>query len=297
MPDINWYPGHMAKSRAMLREQLRGVDAVIELCDARAPRASRNPDLDALAQGKARVLVLNKADLADEAATRIWLNHFRDRGLKAIKVNSVGGSARESLAAIRDAAAPKVERMAARGVNKTVRAMVVGIPNVGKSTFINRLFGSAVAKASDRPGVTRARQWVRVGPYLELMDTPGMLWPRLSDQNGALALAFLGSVGEQALDVERVARSLLDVLYAIAPQAAEARFRAGIGGQGDLLERACAGRGWLLSGGRLDEARGAALVLDEFRAGKVGRITLELPDRSFVAVRPAEQEAADSDDE
>ena len=194
MPQINWYPGHMAKSRRMLAEQLRAVDAVIELVDARAPASTANPDLRALTRGKARLIVLNKADLADDAVTARWLEFFRAQGLETARFNASGGRAKDILDRIARATRPAVERAAARGVKKTARLMVVGIPNVGKSTLINRLNGSAVARASDRPGVTRAKQWVKIGPYLELLDTPGMLPPRLDDQTRAQSLAFLRCV-------------------------------------------------------------------------------------------------------
>ena len=281
MPDINWYPGHMAKTRRALADQLRAIDAVIELCDARAPLATRNPDLDSLCRGKARILVLNKADLANDNLTAQWLAHFRSQGLAALKLNSTGSKTREVLSEIQKATAPIVERMKAKGVNKTIRLMVIGIPNVGKSTFINRLFGSAIAKAGDKPGVTRANQWVKVGPYLELLDTPGMLWPRLSDQGGALLMAFLGSVRDQVVDSERLAEKLLSTLMEVAPAPTCARFRLTEENMQELslLEAACKGRGWLLSGGRFDTDRACALVLDEFRAGKVGRITLQRPPR------------------
>lgn len=281
MPDINWYPGHMARSRRLLMGQLRSVDAVIELCDARAPISTRNPDLNALVRGKARVLVLNKADLASQAATAAWLAHYRGRGLAAARFQSTGGRTGEILNLIQQAVRPAVQRMEARGVKKTVRLMVLGIPNVGKSTFINRLNGQAVAKTADRPGVTRSNQWVKVGPYLELLDTPGMLWPKLEDQAAARTLAFLGSIRDQIMDGEELAGQLLQRLMELAPEQTRARFKLeDIQGEApgyELLEMACRGRGWLMSGGRPDVQRAAALVLDEFRGGKVGRITLELP--------------------
>jgi ribosome biogenesis GTPase A len=279
MPEINWYPGHMAKARRLLGAQLKQVDAVIELCDARAPLSTRNPDLVGMSRGKARILVLNKADLADERETKKWLQYFKARGESAVALNAAGGGTREILARIEQAVKPNVDRMRARGAFKTARLMVVGIPNVGKSTFINRLRGSAVAKTADRPGVTRSNTWVKVGPYLELLDTPGMLWPRLSDQRGAKVLAFLGSISDQVMDSEMLAGELLVALNAVAPDAARVRFKLpddGAERDGEAwLEAACAGRGWLMSGGRPDVTRGAALVLDEFRGGKVGRITLE----------------------
>ena len=281
MPNkINWYPGHMAKTRRLLQDQLRAVDAVIELCDARAPMATRNRDLARLTRDKARILILNKADLADDRETARWAEYFRREGLTAMRFNSNGGKVKEILAKIEEASQPAMQRFAARGVRKTVRFMVTGIPNVGKSTFINRLHGSAIVKASDRPGVTRANQWVKLGPYLEILDTPGMLPPRLDDQEAALLLAYLGSIRDQIMDTEDLAGGLLALLYRLAPEAAAARFKLKLEPETApephvLLEAACRGRGWLLSGGRLDTDRAAALVLDEFRSGKIGKITIQ----------------------
>ena len=285
MPQINWYPGHMAKSRRLLQDQLRAVDAVIELCDARAPLATRNPDLEKLTRGKARILILNKADLADDKETARWVEYFRSQGLSAMRFNSNGGKTKEILARIQEATRPAVERAAARGVKKTVRLMIIGIPNVGKSTFINRIHGSGIAKASDRPGVTRSNQWVKIGPYLELLDTPGMLPPRMDDQDGARLLAYLGSIRDQIMNTEELAGQLLMHLQAINPAAVGARFKLPEGEIYDdpqlALEAACRGRGWLISGGRPDVDRAAALVLDEFRAGKAGKISIErAPDRA-----------------
>ena len=285
MPQINWYPGHMAKSRRLLQDQLRAVDAVIELCDARAPLATRNPDLEKLTRGKARILILNKADLADDKETARWVEYFRSQDLSAMRFNSNGGKTKEILARIQEATRPAVERAAARGVKKTVRLMIIGIPNVGKSTFINRIHGSGIAKASDRPGVTRSNQWVKIGPYLELLDTPGMLPPRMDDQDGARLLAYLGSIRDQIMNTEELAGQLLMHLQAINPAAVAARFKLPEGEIYDdpqlALEAACKGRGWLISGGRPDVDRAAALVLDEFRAGKAGKISIErAPDRA-----------------
>ena len=285
MPQINWYPGHMAKSRRLLQDQLRAVDAVIELCDARATLATRNPDLEKLTRGKARILILNKADLADDKETARWVEYFRTQGLSAMRFNSNGGKTKEILARIQEATRPAVERAAARGVKKTVRLMIIGIPNVGKSTFINRIHGSGIAKASDRPGVTRSNQWVKIGPYLELLDTPGMLPPRMDDQDGARLLAYLGSIRDQIMNTEELAGQLLMHLQAINPAAVAARFKLPEGEIYDdpqlALEAACRGRGWLISGGRPDVDRAAALVLDEFRAGRAGKISIErAPDRA-----------------
>ncbi len=278
MPKINWYPGHMAKSRRMLQEQLRAVDAVIELCDARAPLATRNGDLEKLTRDKTRILILNKADLADDRETSRWLEYFRRQGLAAMRFNSNGGKVKDILNRIEEASQPVLTRYAARGVRKTIRLMVIGIPNVGKSTFINRLYGSAVVKASDRPGVTRTKQWVKIGSYLEVLDTPGMLPPRMDDQESAHLLAYLGSIRDQIMDTEALAGELLRLIYALNPAATAARFKLPEDcgdAPHELLDAACRGRGWLLSGGRLDTERAAALVLDEFRAGKVGKITIE----------------------
>lgn len=278
MPKINWYPGHMAKTRRLLQDQLRAVDAVIELCDARAPLATRNPDLARLTQGKARILILNKADLADDAQTARWLEHFRREGLTALRFNSNGGKIKDILGKIEQATRPAEERYAARGVKKTIRTMVIGIPNVGKSTFINRLYGGAVVKAADRPGVTRANTWVKLGPYLEVLDTPGMLPPRMDDQESAKLLAYLGSIRDQIMDTEELAGGLLQRLYEVAPAAAAARYKLGDAPgtePHELMEAACRGRGWLLSGARYDMDRASALILDEFRAGKVGKITIQ----------------------
>ena len=279
MPQINWYPGHMAKSRRLLQEQLRAVDAVIELCDARAPQATRNPDLEKLTRDKARILVLNKADLADDAETARWVEYFRQKGLTAMRFNSNGGKTKEILAKIEQATKPAVERAAKRGVKKTVRLMIIGIPNVGKSTFINRIHGSGIVKASDRPGVTRSNQWVKIGPYLELLDTPGMLPPRMDDQDGARLLAYLGSIRDQIMDTEELAGKLLMHLLELRPASVRARFKIPedvvFEDYQTAVETACASRGWLISGGRPDTDRGSALILDEFRAGKAGRITIQ----------------------
>jgi len=277
--NINWFPGHMAKTRRSLEQQIKCVDAVIELCDARAPYATRNPELIKLIGNKTHILVLNKSDLAEDSATNDWLAYYRSKGIKALAFQSTANKTKEIFRLIDEASAAKVEKMKQRGAMKTVRLMVVGIPNVGKSTFINKLKGQSVAKASDRPGVTRSNQWVKINTFLELLDTPGMLWPKLEDEKGALRLAFLGSIKDDIMDSERLASELIAELLLIKPQAVYERFKlddtAKDCNKDELLERCCKGRGWLLSGGRFDTDRGAALILDEFRAGKLGKITLE----------------------
>ena len=274
---INWYPGHMARAKRLLAEQLSRVDAVVELCDARIPRASRNPDLGKLIAGKRHLLVLGKADLAEEAQTRAWLAAYRAQGIEAMSFDSVRGRAKDVVARVERLTQEMVERMAQRGVRKTVRVMIVGVPNVGKSTFTNKLNGVAVARTGDRPGVTRSNQWVRISPYLELMDTPGLLWPRLDDQDDARALAFVGTINDQIMDQQLLAIRLLETLLALRPEAAMARFKLKepqMTGAA-LLEAACRGRGWLMPGGVADTDRAAAVILDEFRAGRLGRLTLQ----------------------
>lgn len=280
--EINWYPGHMAKSKRLLDDQLGRVDVVIELCDARLPYSSRNPELDRLLGGKKRVLVLNKADLADPAATSAWLNYFRGMGMDATSFNASAGRAKDALSVIDRAARETVERAAQRGIRKTVKAMVVGVPNVGKSTFTNKLHGGSIAKTGDRPGVTRANQWVRISPYLDLLDTPGLLWPRLDDQLAARRLCYIGTVKDDVVDLPMLTIHLLQDLLKVQPVQVMERYRildVALTGEA-LLEAVCRGRGFLMKGGVCDYDRCCAVVLDEFRAGKLGRITLELPAKS-----------------
>jgi len=276
--EINWYPGHMAKAKRLLSEQLKRVDVVIELCDARLPRASRNPDLDKMLANKQRVLVFGKSDLADPALSAQWLQIFKSQGIpcQAIDMNK---QAKLALNLIDRAAKETVDRAAQRGIKKTVRAMIVGVPNVGKSTLINRLHGGAIAKVGDMPGVTRANQWVKVSPYLELMDTPGMLWPRLDDPLAARRLAYIAAIRDEVLDTAHLAIQLLEDMIAMKPQAVADRFKIkdlSLRGA-DLLDAVCQGRGFLMKGGIFDTERACKVVLDEFRGGKLGRITLEAP--------------------
>lgn len=276
---INWYPGHMAKSRRLLLDQVSRVDLVIELCDSRLPSASRNPDLTGIAANKKRLLFLNKSDLADPEQTEGWLRYFRGIGIEAYTSCALSLRSKETLSCIDKASREIVQKALDKGVRKTVRAMVIGIPNVGKSTFINRLCGRAIAKTGDRPGVTRANQWVKVSPYLELLDTPGMLWPKLDDQEAAVRMCYIGSVKDDVIDLEGLAIHLLEDLCRIVPEQVQARFHIpDISLKGvDLLDAVCAGRGWLLKGNQYDYDRCCNIVLDEFRAGKLGRVTFEAP--------------------
>ncbi len=275
---ISWYPGHMAKAKRQLQDQLSRTDVVIEVCDARIPLSSRNPDLDQLIRHKRRILLLNKADLADPELTAEWCGAFRAQGLSVLALNSLRAASRV-VPLIDEASREKVENAQNRGIRKTVRAMVVGVPNVGKSTLINLIKGKATIRTADRPGVTRSTQWFRVTPYLELMDSPGLLWPRLDDPAVAQRLAYIGSVKDEIHDTRRLCLSLLDELMAERPQLLLARYKLNDGSlRGEaLLSAICAARGFLLRGGELDTDRGVATVLDEFRAGKIGRITLEAP--------------------
>ena len=276
--EINWYPGHMARAKRLLSNQLSRVDVVIELCDARLPRSSRNPDLIRLTQKKERILLLGKSDLANPDLTAQWLRVFRREGAvcQALDMNRQAKAAR---ALIDQAARETVERAAQRGIRKTVRAMIVGVPNVGKSTLINRLHGGAVAKVGDMPGVTRANQWVKVSPYLELLDTPGLLWPRLDDPLAARRLAYIAAIKDDVVDTAKLSIQLLEDLIAAAPQAVQERFKIkdlSLRGP-ELLDAVCQGRGFLMKGGVYDTERACKVVLDEFRGGKLGRITLEAP--------------------
>ena len=276
--EINWYPGHMARAKRLLSDQLSRVDVVIELCDARLPLSSRNPDLMRLTEKKERVLLLGKSDLADPVLTSEWLNLFKRQGLSCMALD-MNRQAKAALSLVEKAAKETVERAAQRGIKKTVRAMVVGVPNVGKSTLINRLHGGSIAKVGDMPGVTRANQWVKVSPYLELLDTPGLLWPRLDDPQAARRLAYIAAIKDDVLDTAQLAIQLLTDLIAVTPKTVQERFKIkdlSLRGP-DLLDAVCLGRGFLMKGGIYDTERACKVVLDEFRGGKLGRITLEAP--------------------
>jgi ribosome biogenesis GTPase A len=280
MNQINWYPGHMAKARRQLSEQLKRIDVVVEIVDARAPRASRNPDFDDLFAGKTRIVLLNKSDLADDHVSEEWIQYFRSRGILSGKIVSTS-SGGKTLATrlISESTKSEVERMKAKGVQKTVRALVVGIPNVGKSTFINRIAGESRTKVGDRPGVTKGTQWVRVTPYLELLDSPGLLWPKLEDQTAARHLAFLGSINDEILELEELALQLLQELRNLCPEELSARYKKIDRETPDenLLHAVCQSRGFLIKGGELDTERAARVLLDEFRGGKIAHVTLERP--------------------
>ena len=277
---IQWYPGHMAKAKRLLQESLKLIDVVIEIVDARAPIATRNPDFDTLFQNKDRVIILNKADLADKNENKRWIEYYKANGIKAIECVATHTSKRKNeIALIEEAAKEKVEKFKAKGIAKTVRAMIVGIPNVGKSTFINSIAGLNRAQVGDKPGVTKGKQWVKISPYLELMDTPGLLWPKLEDEKLARHVAFIGSVRDDILDVEELAGMLLSCLMVHCKDELCARYKKIEDGmtESELLCAVAKSRGFVLQGGVYDTERAARIVLDEFRGGKIGRITLEVP--------------------
>ena len=281
--NIQWYPGHMTKTRRMIQCQLKNMDAVCEILDARIPLSSRNPDVEELTAGKPRLIVLNRIDVADSDATRRWAAWFRGRGFAVLEVNAKEGQGTARFAAaVRELLADKLAAYAEKGqAGRMVRVMILGIPNVGKSTFINKVAKRKTAKAEDRPGVTRTQQWVPVDRSLELMDTPGMLWPKFDDPQVGLHLAFTGAVRDEILDTETLACRLMELLAQRYPQALAERYKIEIAPEDtgyDLLIKAGRRRGFMIRGGEVDTERMAKILLDEFRGGKLGRFTLELPE-------------------
>lgn len=285
--NIQWYPGHMAKTRRMITEQLKNVDAVCEILDARVPVSSRNPDVEELTAGKPRLVVLNRADQADPAATAQWAAHFQAAGRAVLECDARSGAGTGRFSpAVRGLLAEKLRAYAEKGqTGRVVRVMVLGIPNVGKSTFINRIAGRRTARAEDRPGVTRSGQWVVVDRGLELLDTPGILWPKFEDPDVGMNLAYTGAVKDDILDMETLGCHLMAYLGRVYPEALRNGYRLPSlpeRGEDDditygcrLLEAAGRRRGFLVSGGEVDTERMARTLLDEFRSGKLGRFTLE----------------------
>ena len=278
--NLSWFPGHMTKTRRMITAEIKNMDAVCEILDARIPLSSRNPDVDELTAGKPRLVVLNRVDQADPGETRRWAAHFRGKGYAVLEANAKGGAGTAQFAAaVRELLRDKLAAWADRGqVGRTVRIMVLGIPNVGKSTFINKVAHRKTARAEDRPGVTRSKQWVPVDSTLELLDTPGILWPRFDDPEVGKRLAFTGAIKDDVVDMEELACYLMDYLGRRYAPVLEERYKIEVEPEDsgyDLLEKAGRKRGFLMRGAQVDTQRMARVLLDEFRGGKLGRFTLE----------------------
>ena len=277
---VQWYPGHMTKAKRMMQENMKLIDLIIELADARIPESSRNPDIDELGKNKSRVILLNKADLAEESWNKAWADYYREKGYLAVNVNSrKNGTMKPVQEVIKQACKEKIERDRRRGIlNRPVRAMVVGIPNVGKSTFINSLAGKACAKTGNTPGVTKGKQWIRLNRQVELLDTPGILWPKFEDQQVGMMLAFIGSIKDELLNTEELAAELILRLNQDYPGVLERKYQI-IADQDTyaVLERIAKSRHCLLRGNELDTEKAALLMLDDFRSGRLGRLTLEYP--------------------
>lgn len=283
MKQIQWFPGHMAKTRRLIAANLSMVDAVVEILDARTPLSSRNPEMDTMTSGKPRIVLLNKCDVADEKATQKWINYFRKLNITAISVDCKSGKGLKNFLPTLKTKVLKelMDKRQSHGMTGApIRLMIVGIPNVGKSSFINKMAGSKRAKVEDRPGVTRTKQWVKIENNVELLDMPGVLWPKFEDQQAALRLAFTGAISDDILDVETLAMKLLSFLAENYPASLKDRYKiefdentSGL----ELLEKVGKKRGMMISGGEINTERAAITVLDEYRSGKLGKITLELP--------------------
>ncbi len=280
--NIQWYPGHMTKTRRQIEADLKQVDAVCEIVDARIPMSSRNPDIDSICANKPRIIVLNRQDLADPEATKKWLNYFRGLGMAAVATDC---KSRKGISdfqpAVRSALKEKLQRDSARGMSRPLRVMIVGIPNVGKSTLINQISGRKGAKAENRPGVTRGKQWVTVDNGLLLLDTPGILWPKFEDPDVGMKLAYTGAVKENIIDVEELACHFMDVMWRYYPDAIKQRYKIDMPQDTpgyELLEEAGRKRGFLLSGGMINTERMAAVLMEEYRSGKLGLFTFEDPE-------------------
>lgn len=278
--NLQWYPGHMTKAKRQMQEDLKLIDLIIELVDARIPLSSRNPDIDELGKNKSRLILLNKSDLADEKYNEEWTKYFQQKGFFVLKVNARSGVGLKAIqGVITEACKEKIERDRRRGIkNRPIRAMVVGIPNVGKSTFINSYAGKACTKTGNKPGVTKGKQWIRLNKSLELLDTPGILWPKFEDQEVGKRLAYIGSIKDEILNLEELSLLLLEYIRENYPGMLTARY--GISEEGrplSMLEGIAENRKCLVRGQALDYAKAAGILMEEFRNGKLGRITLEHP--------------------
>lgn len=276
--NYQWYPGHMTKAKRMMQENIKLIDLVIEVTDARIPLSSRNPDIDELGKNKARLILLNKADLADDSRTEQWMEYFRSKGYYAVKINARSGAGMKGiLPVIMESCKEKIERDRRRGIlNRPVRAMVVGIPNVGKSTFINSFAGKACTKTGNKPGVTKGKQWIRINKNVELLDTPGILWPKFEDQEVGAKLAMVGSIKDEILNLEELSLELLAYLHREYEGVLEQRYQI-IESENNvtMLEEIARNRKCIQKGQELDYTKAANILLEEFRNGRIGRITLE----------------------
>lgn len=279
---VQWFPGHMAKTRRIIKESLNLVDGVVELVDSRIPYSSSNPELNNLIKGKPRIVLLNKCDISDSNATKMWIDYYKSRNMYALAVDCrTGKGLNHFIPTVQKALSKTIEKNASKGMNgKALRLMVVGIPNTGKSSFINRMAGNAKAKVADKAGVTRQQQWFVVGKGIELLDTPGVLWPKFDDPEVGDKLAFTGAVKDEVTDIETLSCRLLDVLAKTRPQSISDRYKLedidGLQGW-EILEMIGKKRGFLIKGGEIDYERTAVMLCDEFRGGRLGKITLELP--------------------
>lgn len=278
---FQWYPGHMTKAKRMMQEDIKLIDVVIELVDARIPLSSKNPDIDGLAKNKSRIILLNKFDLADDRVTKQWKEYFESKGFFVTLVNSKSGNGVKNVSeVIRQACKEKIERDRRKGIiNRPVRAMVVGIPNVGKSTFINSFAGKACTKTGNKPGVTKGKQWIKLNKGVELLDTPGILWPKFEDQTVGLRLAFIGSINEDILNISELALELLKFLYQNYQGAIAKKYEVEESEDAVItLQNIATRRSCMLKGGELDLEKASKFILDDFRNGRIGKITLEQPE-------------------
>ncbi len=269
--NIQWYPGHMAKTKKMIKDNLKLVDVVLELTDARAPLSTHLPDIDSLIGNKNSIMIMNKADLADKKITDMWLKYFKKQGIKAIAVNSLKKSELKNLYNL-------LGNVKKKTVLRSTRCMIIGIPNVGKSSLINQMAGRKSARTADIPGVTRNKMWLKVGDNLELLDTPGILWPKFEDKTIGIKLAILGSIKQELLDFEKLSLILIKYLLANYPQALKDRYGVDSSTPAEILEKIARNRGFLVEGGVFDINRSAKTLINEFRQGKLGRISLEKPE-------------------
>ena len=278
--NLQWYPGHMTKAKRMMQEDIKLIDLVIELVDARLPLSSRNPDIDSLAKNKARLILLNKADLADERANNMWQEYFKEKGFFVVKLDSRSGSGMKAInGIIQEACKEKIERDRKRGIiNRPVRAMVVGIPNVGKSTFINSYAKKACSKTGNKPGVTKGKQWIKLSKTLELLDTPGILWPKFEDEQVGIRLAIAGSINDEILNISELSLELIKILKRDYPGKLNERYEVDENeSELNILEKIAIKRGCIKKGNEINIDKAADILIDEFRSGKIGKISLERP--------------------